>query len=39
MVDILKKSWGKMSPAARDQALKLKLGAAELNLVKQALGQ
>ena len=39
MVEILKKSWGKMSPAARDQALKLKLGAAELNLVKQALGQ
>jgi hypothetical protein len=37
MVDILRKSWGKMSPAARDQALKLKLGEAELNLVKQAL--
>jgi hypothetical protein len=37
MVDILRKSWGKMSPAARDQALKLKLGAAELELVKKAL--
>lgn len=37
MVDILRKSWGKMSPAARDQALKLKLGAAEQNLVKKAL--
>jgi hypothetical protein len=39
MVDILRKSWGKMSPAARDRALKLKFEAAELNLVKQALGQ
>ena len=37
MVDILRKSWGKMSPAARDQALKLQLGDAELNLVKKAL--
>lgn len=39
MVDILRKSWGKMSPAARDQALRLKLGVAELDLVKKALGQ
>lgn len=39
MVEILRKSWGKMSPAARDRALKLNLGAAELELVKQALGQ
>ena len=39
MVDILRKSWGKMSPAARDQALKLKLGPVEQNLVKRALGQ
>ena len=39
MVDILRKSWGKMSPAARDQALKLTLGPVEQNLVKRALGQ
>ena len=39
MVEILRKSWGKMSPAARDQALKLNLGDAEQNLVKRALGQ
>lgn len=37
MVDILRKSWAKMSPAARDCALRLPLGAAELNLVKKAL--
>ena len=37
MVDILRKSWGKMSPAARDHALQLKYGAAELELVKRAL--
>ena len=37
MVDILRKSWAKMSPAARDQALALSLGPAELNLVKKAL--
>lgn len=39
MVDILRKSWGKMSPAARDRALRLPLGEAERNLVKQALGK
>ena len=39
MVEILRKSWGKMSPAARDQALKLNLGDVELDLVKRALGQ
>jgi hypothetical protein len=37
MVDILRKSWGKMSPAARERALQLKLGEVELNLVKKAL--
>lgn len=39
MVDILKKSWGKMSPAAREAALRLDLGPAELALVKKALGK
>jgi hypothetical protein len=39
MVEILRKSWGKMSPAARERALKLTLGSAELELVKQALGK
>jgi hypothetical protein len=39
MVDILKKSWGKMSPAAREAALRLDLGPAELTLVKKALGK
>jgi len=39
MVDILRKSWAKMSPAARDQALALPLGPAELGLVKKALGK
>ena len=37
MVDILRKSWGKMSPAAREQALALPLGPAELALVQRAL--
>ena len=37
MVDILRKSWAKMSPAARDAALRLDLGPAELTLVKKAL--
>ena len=37
MVDILRKSWGKMSPAAREAALRLDLGPAELTLVKKAL--
>jgi len=39
MVDILRKSWAKMSPAARDRALELPLAPAELNLVKRALGK
>lgn len=39
MVDILRKSWAKMSPPAREQALALPLGPAELNLVKKALGK
>ena len=37
MVDILRKSWAKMSPAARDHALQLPLAPAELDLVKRAL--
>ena len=37
MVDILRKSWKKMSPAARDQALRLSYGPAERELVKKAL--
>lgn len=37
MVDILRKSWGKMSEAARKQALGLPLGPAELALVQRAL--
>lgn len=37
MVDILRKSWGKMSPAARTQALALPLGPAERGLVQRAL--
>lgn len=37
MVDILRKSWGKMSPAARERALGLPLGPGELELVKKAL--
>jgi hypothetical protein len=37
MVDILRKSWGKMSPAAREQALALPLSPAELALVQRAL--
>ena len=39
MVDILRKSWAKMSPAARDHALRLALGPGELELVKKALGK
>ena len=37
MVEILRKTWGKMSTAAREQALALPLGPAELDLVKRAL--
>jgi len=37
MVDILRKSWLKMSAAARDAALRLPLAPAELELVKRAL--
>jgi hypothetical protein len=37
MVDILRKSWEKMSTAAREQALGLQFGPAELGLVKRAL--
>jgi len=39
MVEILRKSWGKMSSAAREQALALPLAPAELELVKKALGK
>src|SRR5204862_1111354 len=38
MVDILRKSWAKMSPAARERALALPLGPAELHLVTRAMG-
>jgi hypothetical protein len=37
MVDILRKSWKKMSPAARDAALRLPLSDRERDLVKRAL--
>jgi len=37
MVDILRKSWEKMSTAAREQALGLQFGPAEMDLVKRAL--
>src|SRR5262249_12150736 len=37
MVDILRKSWKKMSPAARERALQLDLSPGELDLVKRAL--
>lgn len=37
MVDILRKSWKKMSPAARDRALGLPLTADQLALVQRAL--
>jgi hypothetical protein len=37
MVDILRKSWKKMSPVAHDRALKLALPPEQLDLVKRAL--
>ena len=37
-VDILRKTWGKMSPAGRDAALKLEFGERETALLKKALG-
>jgi len=37
MVDIVRKSWQKMSMAAREAALQLQFGAEELGLVKRAL--
>ena len=37
VVDILKKSWGKMSPAARQAALELPYGPAEKALLDRAL--
>jgi hypothetical protein len=37
MVDILVKSWEKMSTTAREAALQLQFGSAELALVKRAL--
>jgi hypothetical protein len=37
MVDILRKSWKKMSPAARERALALPLSVRERELVKRAL--
>ena len=39
LIDILRKTWGKMSPAARDAALELTLGDREAALVKRALGK
>lgn len=39
MVDILRKSWGKMSPAARDRALALEYGPRERGLLERALGK
>ena len=38
VVDILRKTWGKMSPAAQEVALGLPLGPAEKSLVREALG-
>lgn len=38
MIEILRKTWGKMSPAARDAALALPLGPREVELVRAALG-
>lgn len=37
MVEILRKSWAKMSPAARNQALGLTYGAAQAPLIQKAL--
>lgn len=37
MVDILRKTWGKMSPAGREEALKLNLSERALTLVQRAL--
>ena len=37
-VDILRKTWAKMSPAGREAALKLSFGAREAALLKTALG-
>lgn len=38
MIDILQKTWGKMSEAGHAAALALPLAEAELTLVKKALG-
>jgi len=37
MINALKKSWQKMTPAAREQALKLKFGPREQSLIDRAL--
>lgn len=37
MVDILRKTWGKMSTAGREEALKLNLSERALTLVQKAL--
>jgi hypothetical protein len=37
-IDILRKTWAKMSPAGREAALKLEFGARETALLKKALG-
>jgi hypothetical protein len=38
VINALQKSWHKMTPAGREQALKLEYGATELALLKRALG-
>jgi hypothetical protein len=38
MIDILRKTWAKMSPAGREAALKIPVGAREAALLKKALG-
>ena len=39
MVNALQKSWKKMTPAAREQAMKLNYGSRELALIERALGR
>ena len=39
VINALKKSWGKMTPAAQAEALKLSYGPRELTLLEQALGK
>jgi len=39
MINALRKSWNKMTPAAREQAMKLSFGAKEKSLLERALAQ